>query len=324
MTDFARRRLLKTAAVGTGLGVVSISGVVALLTRRSDLEAVNSKVRVLPIDEAHIQSLGRALASSVPEQTEYLESLGFSSEAALSAVAYFRKMQLPDRIARDDVFLSDDHQRALASTFDRLTRIQRYFGHGFFNILGFEQLLKAALKTPSIGRFNLIEMNLLQWIFFENPERYGFRGEKMARDFLDNLRSSDLFFDARFGQYLFKRHAKPLFDRLRSDIGSDLILTSGARGLPKQSYLFLAKLIECQGNVSMASRSLAPPGYSYHWSGDFDVGSRRLGSENFSMAFTRSAVYQKMRRLNYVKLRYPDQNRSGVRFEPWHVKVPPF
>ena len=146
----------------------------------------------------------------------------------------------------------------------------------------------------------------------------------MARDFLDNLRSSDLFFDARFGQYLFKRHAKPLFDRLRSDIGSDLILTSGARGLPKQSYLFLAKLIECQGNVSMASRSLAPPGYSYHWSGDFDVGSRLLGSENFSMAFTRSAVYQKMRRLNYVKLRYPDQNRSGVRFEPWHVKVPSF
>ena len=54
MTDFAKRRLLKTAAVGTGLGVVSISGVVALLTRRSDLEAMNSKVRVSPIDEAHI------------------------------------------------------------------------------------------------------------------------------------------------------------------------------------------------------------------------------------------------------------------------------
>jgi|GEM_PF-6674820 hypothetical protein len=51
----------------------------------------------------------------------------------------------------------------------------------FSNKLGFEQRLKAALKTPSIGRFNLIEMNLLQWIFFENPERYGFRGEKMAR-----------------------------------------------------------------------------------------------------------------------------------------------
>ena len=96
MTDFARRRLLKTAAVATGLGVVSISGVVALLTSRSDLEAVNSKVRVSPIDEAHIQSLGRALASSVPEQTEYLESLGLSSEAALAAVAYFRKMQFPD------------------------------------------------------------------------------------------------------------------------------------------------------------------------------------------------------------------------------------
>ncbi len=322
MIDVAKRRLLKTAALGTGLGIASASAVIALLLRKPSLRAVAPEARVSPIDEAHIQSLGRALSSSAPQQAEYLEALGLSSEAALRTIAYFRKMQLPDRVARDDVFLSTEHQRALSSTFERLTRIQGHFGHGFFNILGFEQLLKVALRTPSIGRFNLPEMNLLQWIFYEDPEHYGFRGEQLARDFLDNLRPSALFFDVRFGQYLFQRRAKPLFDRLRADIGSDLILTSGVRGLPKQSYLFLAKLIECQGNVSMASRSLAPPGYSYHWSGDFDVGSRLLGSENFSIAFARSAVYQKMRRLNYVKLRYPDQNRSGVRFEPWHVKVP--
>jgi D-alanyl-D-alanine carboxypeptidase len=120
---------------------------------------------------------------------------------------------------------------------------------------------------------------------------------------------------------LYKRRAKPLFDRMRADIGTDLILTSGVRGIPKQSALFLTKLIACDGNVSMASRSLAPPGYSFHLSGDFDVGSSQLAGENFSRVFARSEVYRKMQRLPYVTLRYPDQNQAGVRFEPWHVKV---
>ena len=140
----------------------------------------------------------------------------------------------------------------------------------------------------------------------------------VVKGLLVDLRPSLLHYDAQSGQYLYKRRAKPLFDRLGADIGSDLILTSGVRGIPKHSALFLTKLSAC-GNVSMASRSLAPPGYSFNFAGDFDVGSSQLAGENFSRAFARSEVYRKI--LPDITLRYPDQNQAGVRFEPWHGKV---
>ena len=78
-----------------------------------------------------------------------------------------------------------------------------------------------------------------------------------------------------------------------------------------------------QANVSLVSRSLAPPACSFHGMGDFDVGSLRLGAENFTHAFAYSQAFRRMQTLNYVELRYPDNNRLGVRYEPWHVKVAP-
>ncbi len=144
----------------------------------------------------------------------------------------------------------------------------------------------------------------------------------------DRPAAGDVFLNRRFRRALPStlarlHRAKPLWDRMRSDIGEDLILTSGARGLPKQSRLFLDKLMAQQANVSLVSRSLAPPRYSFHGVGDFDVGSRRLGDENFTHAYVYSQVFRRMQTLNYVELRYPDNNRLGVRYEPWHVKVAP-
>ncbi|MBW2635413.1 MAG: D-alanyl-D-alanine carboxypeptidase family protein [Deltaproteobacteria bacterium] len=71
----------------------------------------------------------------------------------------------------------------------------------------------------------------------------------------------------------------------------------------------------------MASRSLAPPGYSFHGIGDFDVGSVGLGIDNFTRHFTKTDVFKKLQDLDYVRLRYTESNRLGVRFEPWHIKV---
>lgn len=73
--------------------------------------------------------------------------------------------------------------------------------------------------------------------------------------------------------------------------------------------------------MSLASRSLAPPGYSYHAVGDFDVGEKGLGAANFSSRFAQSDTCTKLRELGYLKLRYPENNLLGVRFEPWHIKV---
>jgi hypothetical protein len=74
-------------------------------------------------------------------------------------------------------------------------------------------------------------------------------------------------------------------------------------------------------SLSLASRSLAPPGYSYHGIGDFDVGQVGLGADNFSQRFTTTRVYRKLKDLGYMKIRYVEDNMLGVRFEPWHIKV---
>ncbi|HUI27578.1 MAG TPA: M15 family metallopeptidase, partial [Candidatus Kryptonia bacterium] len=99
------------------------------------------------------------------------------------------------------------------------------------------------------------------------------------------------------------------------------ILTSGVRGVMKQFALFLRKAFENNANLSLASRSLAPPGYSFHGISDFDVGQVGLGEDNFTRRFTGSEVYRRLIELEYVAIRYPIDNLVGVRYEPWHIKV---
>ncbi len=60
------------------------------------------------------------------------------------------------------------------------------------------------------------------------------------------------------------------------DVGESLTLTSGVRSIVKQTKLFLDKIDSVDGNLSVASKSLAPPAYTYHSIADFDVGKKRL------------------------------------------------
>ena len=64
-----------------------------------------------------------------------------------------------------------------------------------------------------------------------------------------------------------KGRAEELYSDLRKKIGRDLVLTSGVRGVVKQMSLFMNKAISTNGNLSRASRSLAPPGHSFHGQG---------------------------------------------------------
>ena len=111
------------------------------------------------------------------------------------------------------------------------------------------------------------------------------------------------------------------YKQLKRDVGPDLILTSGVRSVVKQLQLFLAKLDSSNGNLSLASRSLAPPGHSYHGIGDFDVGKKGFGKLNFTSKFSNTKEYKKLTELKYIDLRYTRDNQFGVRYEPWHIKV---
>jgi LAS superfamily LD-carboxypeptidase LdcB len=114
-----------------------------------------------------------------------------------------------------------------------------------------------------------------------------------------------------------------MYEKLRKRVGDQLYLTSGIRGVVKQFLLFLDKAHNNNGNLSLASRSLAPPGYSYHGIADFDVGQTGFGALNFTGKFTTTEVFKKLEDMDYVTIRYPKDNLKGVRFEPWHIKVYP-
>ena len=104
-------------------------------------------------------------------------------------------------------------------------------------------------------------------------------------------------------------------------MGDSLVLTSGVRGLAKQFHLFLEKASIADWNFSLASRSLAPPGYSFHGKNDFDIGKLGNGLANFTDAFSETIEFKKLIDLGYVDIRYKQRNQLGVRFEPWHIKI---
>ncbi len=108
---------------------------------------------------------------------------------------------------------------------------------------------------------------------------------------------------------------------MKDDVGESLTLTSGVRSIVKQTKLFLDKIDSVDGNLSIASKSLAPPAYTYHSIADFDVGKKGFGHANFTSRFALTQEFLKMRKLKYIDMRYTINNKDGVRYEPWHVKI---
>ena len=167
----------------------------------------------------------------------------------------------------------------------------------------------------------MYELELLDEIFETDARLYGFYGDKVLAEQTFRFAMRDVEKIANTGHYLL--HGEPLerYERIRKDLGESVFLTSGVRGIVKQYQLFLSKAVTTNGNLSQASRSLAPPGYSYHAIGDFDVGRVGFGLKNFTEDFAETPEYRKLIDLGYVDIRYTETNPYGVRHEPWHIKI---
>jgi len=226
-----------------------------------------------------------------------------------------------DRTYHDDVILTPRQLGLLQSTVARLTRLQRFVGYANFNLLGFDEALKYAKLYPAIGQFTPEELSFTESVFFEDASHYGFWGTKVITELTKQIPTRETIKLARTGHYLFRGEPLHMYEKIKRDVGDDVILTSGIRGVVKQIHLFLSKAVKTNGNLSQASRSLAPPGHSYHGIGDFDVGKKGFGGQNFTAAFSETDEYKRLRDLGYVMIRYPENNPFGVRFEPWHIKV---
>lgn len=234
---------------------------------------------------------------------------------------YLLKIRNPDSRHRDDIFIDDGEKQLLHQVVNRFDRLMTTIGHGNFAIVSFDDAIRYAEHYPSIGPFTVSELAFLEKIFYKNARDYGFFGEKQVTSLTQAINTQDVVKIPYCGNYLFKGDSQAKYERIKNNLGDEVLLTSGIRGIVKQFYLFLNKADKHDGNLSLASRSLAPPGYSYHATGDFDIGQHGLGEDNFSEKFTATPVFKKLAEQGYVEYRYQRDNLLGVRYEPWHVKL---
>ena len=234
---------------------------------------------------------------------------------------YLYKMRHFNECHAEDVYLDRKQFRLLKSSLERLKRLQDLVGHGNFHLLSFDRALRLARTYSLVGRFRKDELDFLEMIFYEDAQHLGFFGEKPLTNLTDRIKKRDVIKLQCTGNYLYKGLSFETYKKIKRKVGHQITLTSGVRGITKQFMLFLNKAYNSHGNLSLASRSLAPPGYSFHGIGDFDVGQAGFGADNFSERFTTTEVYKKLVYLGYANLRYPSDNLLGVRFEPWHIQV---
>lgn len=231
------------------------------------------------------------------------------------------KVQRFDEDLEGDIWVTDQEWKILKATYAKIERVKKHVGYGHFNILSFDDMLKYAKAVPSIGEFTKTELALLEGSFYREAQELGFMGTKVVKNLTNQIKSSQVVKIPGSGHYLFKGDSEHFLATLQKKVGDDLILTSGVRSVVKQYQLYFRKVIDRKGNLSRASRSLAPPGYSFHASGDFDVGQRGYGKLNFTAEFENSIVYKELSDLGIIRIRYTADNMLGVRYEPWHIQL---
>lgn len=220
-----------------------------------------------------------------------------------------------------DLYVDEIYIKDFVSVRKKLSAIQKYIGYGNFNIVSFDEMLKIAKYSSSINAFNKSEIEFLEFIFYRDPEVHGFYGNRISGNITQTINKKEIIKIPRTGHYLFKGHPEQTYYKMVDDIGETIFLTSGIRSIVKQTKLFLDKVDSVNGNISVASKSLAPPAYTYHTIGDFDIGKKGLGYDNFTSRFALTKEFFAMRKLKYIDMRYTVNNKDGVRYEPWHIKI---
>jgi hypothetical protein len=234
---------------------------------------------------------------------------------------YFEKMRNFERPHRDDVFVDQEELPVLHACAQRLGLVEAVMGYGFFHLLSFDDALMCSRNYERVGAFTRPEVAFMEKIFHRDARCYGFLGDKPLQNLTHSVPRNEVVRIAATGNYLHRGASFEAYQKIKKSVGDRVILTSGVRGIMKQFRLFLGKASQNNGNLSLASRQMAPPGYSYHGFNDFDVGQAGFGDLNFTERFTDTDAYRRLVDLGCLNLRYPRDNMLGVRYEPWHIMV---
>ena len=225
----------------------------------------------------------------------------------------------------EDYKLSKEDYKLTLSVLHKLNIVQSIVGYGNFNTISFDEVLKIQMKYSKAQKFTNAEFDYIEKMFYMDPSVFGFYGKRTVYSITNIIPQKEIIKIANSGHFLYKEQAVDTFHKItkdvRNDIGHSVKLTSGVRNVPKQMRLFFNKIKSTRGDIEKASESLAPPAYSYHSVGDFDVGKIGWGYKNFTARFSFTPEFRAIRKLKYVGIRYTINNRDGVRFEPWHIKL---
>jgi len=220
---------------------------------------------------------------------------------------------------KKDLFIQKEDYQVFQSLRNKLKLVQRYIGYGNFNVISFDSMINIARRALNINSFTKDEIDFIEFIFYYNPSSHGFFGDRISNSITDTINKKLITKIPYTGHYLFKGNAFNTYHEMKNDVGNSLTLTSGIRSIIKQTKLFLDKINRTNGNISVAAKSIAPPAFTYHSVGDFDVGKKGFGYANFTSRFAKTKEFQKIKELKYVDVRYTINNKDGVRYEPWHI-----
>jgi len=234
---------------------------------------------------------------------------------------YLLKMRNFDKQHPGDIFVNAGELPLLQSCSERLGRLELVVGYGFFHLLSFDDALRYSRNYSRIGNFTEPESAFMEKIFYRDARYYGFFDDKPLQKLTHDIKRKEVVRIARTGNFLHRGESLAAYKRIKKSVGDRVVLTSGVRSVMKQFRLFLNKACASKGNLSLASRQVAPPGYSYHGLNDFDVGQKGFGEYNFTERFNSTEACRRLADLGLLNLRYPRDNLLGVRYEPWHIMV---
>lgn len=253
--------------------------------------------------------------------TAVLPTFGSDLLASNYRLSLFDNKKDVNNLITPDIYLPNNQVDTFKRVRIKLQLIQQHVGYGNFNIISFDQAVRTARWGRGIGRFTKEELAFMESIYYYDPSVHGFYGKKTSNRLTEKISKKDVLKIPRTGHYLFKGKTVDAYNHMKKDVGNTMVLTSGVRSIVKQMKLYVDKIHRTQGNLSQASKAIAPPRYSYHTIGDFDVGKKGFGYANFTPRFALTNEFMKMRKLKYIDMRYTVNNKDGVRYEPWHIKI---
>ena len=242
-----------------------------------------------------------------------------SSVLTLSSISSINLFATTKEIKSNDLFIEQKDYKVFNSIRNKLKLVQNYVGYGHFNVISFDNMLSIAKRAPKIDEFTKEELSFLEFIFYYNPSSHGFFGDRITSNITEVIDKKIITKIPHTGHYLFKGKPEKTYYEMKKDVGDSLTLTSGIRSIVKQTKLFLDKINRLDGNITVAAKSIAPPAFTYHSIGDFDVGKKGFGYANFTSKFAKTHEFEKITKLEYVDVRYTINNKDGVRYEPWHI-----